>query len=195
MSGKGSAKLQRCQRRCSKRSHSDDPLVCPVDWSDPGMIVCMYISAKVDYAIRALCGLAASDSDMTSAALTADQNLPEKFLGIILNDLRRADLVVSRRGPDGGYLLSRPASEIRLTDVIRPLEGPLAEVRGLRPEAATYEGAAESLQTVWVAVRASLCSVLEKTTIADVVSGRLPRSIRALTADPDSWVSRPARYQ
>ena len=157
------------------------------------MIEYMYISAKVDYAIRALCGLADSGSPMTAAALASSQQLPEKFLESILNDLRRANLVVSRRGPDGGYLLSRPASEIGLADVIRPLEGPLAEVRGLRPEAATYEGAAESLQTVWVAVRASLRSVLERTTIADIVSGRLPKLIGALTVDPDSWVSRPAR--
>jgi Rrf2 family protein len=158
------------------------------------MIERMYISAKVDYAVRALCGLAGSDHAMTAAALASSQNLPEKFLESILNDLRRANLVVSRRGPDGGYLLSRSASEIGLADVIRPLEGPLAEVRGLRPEAATYEGAAESLQTVWVAVRASLRSVLEKTTIADIASGRLPKSIRALAADPDSWISRPLRY-
>ena len=153
----------------------------------------MHISAKVDYAVQALCGLADSDHAMTASALAASQNLPERFLESILVDLRQANLVVNRRGPDGGYLLSRPASDIGLADVIRPLEGPLAEVRGLRPEATTYEGAAESLQTVWVAVRASLRSVLEKTTIADIVSGRLPRSIRALTADPDSWTSRPPR--
>jgi Rrf2 family protein len=157
------------------------------------MIAPMHISAKVDYAVRALCGLAATENAMTASALAASQNLPEKFLESILNDLRRANLVVSRRGSEGGYLLSRPASEISLADVIRPLEGPLAEVRGLRPEAATYEGAAESLQTVWVAVRASLRGVLEKTTIADIVSGRLPKSIRSLTAVPDAWLSRPPR--
>jgi Rrf2 family protein len=115
------------------------------------------------------------------------------FVESIMIELRRTDLVVSRRGPDGGYLLSRPASKIRLADVIRSLDGPLAEVRGLRPEATTYEGAAESLQTVWVAVRASLRSVLEKTTIADIVSGRLPKPVRALVAEPDSWVSRSAQ--
>lgn len=153
----------------------------------------MYISAKVDYAIRALCGLAENDHPMTSASIAADQDLPEKFLESILNDLRRINLVVSRRGPDGGYQLGRSASEIRLADVIRPLDGPLAEVRGLRPEAATYDGAAEGLKTVWVAVRASLRSVLEETTIADIVNGRLPAPVRKLTADPDSWVSRPAR--
>jgi Rrf2 family protein len=155
------------------------------------MIGSMHISAKVDYAVRALCGLADSGHPMTAAALASSQDLPEKFLEGILNDLRRANLVVSRRGHAGGYLLSRPASEIKLADVIRPLEGPLAEVRGLRPEATTYEGPAESLQTVWVAVRSSLRAVLEKTTIADIVSGRLPRTIRALTAEPDSWISRP----
>jgi Rrf2 family protein len=153
----------------------------------------MYISAKVDYALRALCGLAYSDRPVTTADLAAEQNLPENFLVTILNDLRKSDLVVSRRGADGGYVLSRPASEIRLADVIRPLDGPLAEVRGLRPEATTYEGSAENLQTVWVAVRASLRSVLEKTTIADIVSGQLTRPIRVMVADPASWVSRPIR--
>ena len=154
----------------------------------------MYISAKVDYAIRALCGLAESQGTVTSAALAAEQNIPEKYLESIMNDLRRVDLVVSRRGSDGGYHLGRPASEIRLADVIRPLEGPLAEVRGLRPEATRYEGSAENLQTVWVAVRASLRSVLEQTTIADVVSGQLPKPVRALAAEPDAWQSRAARY-
>lgn len=154
----------------------------------------MYISAKVEYAMRALCGLSDTKRSMTSADLAAQQKLPEKYLESILNELRRANLVISQRGRDGGYRLSRPASEIRLADVIRPLDGPLAEIRGLRPEAATYEGAAENLQAVWVAVRSSLRSVLEKTTIGDVVSGRLPKAVEAMAAEPDSWTSRPARY-
>ncbi len=153
----------------------------------------MYISAKVDYAIRALCGLADSEGAVTSAALAAGQHLPANFLESILIELRRKDFVVSRRGPDGGYVLGRPASRIRLADVIRSLEGPLAEVRGLRPEAATYVGPAEDLQSVWVALRASLRGVLEKTTIADIVSGQLPKPVRTLVAEPDSWLSRPAR--
>lgn len=153
----------------------------------------MYISAKVDYAIRALCGLADQDHAMTTASLAADQHLPEKWLEAILNDLRRMNLVISRRGPEGGYVLSRPASEISVADVIRPLDGPLAEVRGLRPEAANYEGSAEGLRTVWVAVRASLRSVLEETTIDDIVSGRLSKSVRTFAADPDSWKSGAAR--
>ena len=94
--------------------------------------------------------------------------------------MRRAGLLLSQRGADGGYRLSRPATAITVADVIRPLDGPLAEVRGLRPEAANYEGAAEHLQDVWIAVRSSLRSVLEQVTIADIVSGQLP------TAGPEA---------
>src|SRR5664280_2795850 len=128
-----------------------------------GRITSMYISAKVDYAVRALCTLAAADTPLTSEALATSQGLPAKFLESILNDMRRAGLLTSQRGPDGGYRLARPAEEITVADVIRPLDGPLAEIRGLRPEAANYEGAAEHLQAVWVAVRASLRSVLDRT--------------------------------
>ncbi len=118
------------------------------------------------------------------------QGIPAKFLESILNDMRRAGLLTSQRGPDGGYRLARPASEITVADVIRPLDGPLAEIRGLRPEAANYVGAAEHLQAVWVAVRASLRSVLDEVTIAGIVSGQLPTSVQALTSDPEAWQSR-----
>ena len=101
--------------------------------------------------------------------------------------MRRAGILHSQRGADGGYRLSRPASEITVADVIRPLDGPLAEVRGLRPEATSYEGPAEQLQSVWVAVRASLRSVLEHVTIADIASGKLPKSVADLTSNPDAW--------
>lgn len=150
----------------------------------------MYISAKVDYAVRALCSLAASDGPLTSEALATSQGLPAKFLESILNDMRRAGLLTSQRGPEGGYRLARPAGEITVADVFRPLDGPLAEVRGMRPEAANYEGAAEHLQAVWVAVRASLRSVLDEVTIADIVSGDLTGKVRTLTADPQAWQSR-----
>ena len=150
----------------------------------------MYISAKVDYAVRALCTLAAADTALTAEALARSQGLPAKFLESILNDMRRSGLVTSQRGPDGGYRLGRPADEITVADVMRPLDGPLAEIRGLRPEAANYTGAAEQLQGVWVAVRASLRSVLDEVTIAGVVSGNLPPHVRALTADPEAWESR-----
>jgi len=148
------------------------------------------ISAKVDYGVRALLVLAAASEPMTAEAIAKDQGLPAKFLGVILNDLRRGGIVVSHRGREAGYHLSRPASEISLADVIRALEGPLAQVRGLRPETATYQGAAEHLQEAWIAVRASLRAVLEHVSIENVVKGELPTDIAHLVSDPDAWVAR-----
>jgi Rrf2 family protein len=104
-----------------------------------------------------------------------------------MNDLRRAGLVVSQRGSEGGYRLSRPASEITLAEVIRALVGPLAEIRGQRPEVTEYKGAAENLQDVWVAVRSALRGVLEHVTLEQVSTGSLPDNIVALTKDPDAW--------
>ncbi len=150
----------------------------------------MYISAKVDYAVRALCALADTDGRaVTAESLAKAQGLPAKFLESILNDMRRAGLLLSQRGAEGGYRLSRPPEQISVADVIRPLDGPLAEVRGLRPEAANYQGSAEHLRDVWVAVRASLRQVLEGVTIADIVGGNLPRGVRKLTSDPEAWRS------
>ena len=137
--------------------------------------------------------MAIAHDPMTADALATDQGLPGKFLGVILNDLRRAGIVVSHRGREAGYNLARPASEITLADVIRALEGPLAQVRGLRPETATYQGAAKHLQDAWIAVRASLRSVLERVNLEDVVQGRLPRSVAKLTEDPDAWAPPRAR--
>ena len=153
----------------------------------------MYISAKVDYATRVLLVLAAADpgTSIKGETLATGQGLPVKFVENTLVDLRRAGLVSSQRGPDGGYRLARPAKEIAVADVIRALEGPLAEVHGVRPEDTVYEGAAENLQEVWVAVRAALRLVLESTTLADVVDGRLPKQVAKLVADPDAWEPRP----
>ena len=151
----------------------------------------MHIPAKVDYGMRALLTLAALDTPATTEDLARAQVLPAKFLGAILTDLRRAGLVASQRGAEGGFRLGRPASQIAVADVMRALDGPLAEVRGLRPESASYAGAAEHLQEVWVAVRAALRGVLEQVTLEDVVRGRLPRSVARLTQDPDAW--RPRR--
>jgi Rrf2 family protein len=106
-----------------------------------------------------------------------------------LADLRRAGIVASQRGAEGGYRLARAAEAISMADVIRALDGPLAEVRGYRPEMTNYEGAAENLQQVWVAVRASLRSVLEKVSLADVINGTLPAHVRKMTDNPDSWVA------
>lgn len=150
----------------------------------------VHISAKVDYGMRALLELALVDGPATGDALASAQGLPPKFLAAILNDLRRSGLVSSQRGLDGGYRLSRPPSQITTADVMRALDGPLAEVRGLRPEMAAYEGAAEHLQDVWVATRASLRSVLERVTLEDVVKGKLPAPIARMVADPDSWEPR-----
>jgi Rrf2 family protein len=148
------------------------------------------ISAKVDYGAQALLVLATASEPMTVEAIAADQGLPGKFLGVILNDLRRAGIVASHRGREAGYNLARPASQITLADVIRALEGPLAEVRGLRPETATYEGAAKHLQDAWIAVRASLRAVLEHMTIEQVATGEMSPEIAQLVADPDAWVAR-----
>jgi Rrf2 family protein len=147
----------------------------------------MHVPAKVDYGLRALLALAKAGEAQTADALAAEQGLPPRFLGAILADLRRHGLVASQRGADGGYRLARPPSEITLAEVIRALDGPLAEVRGFRPEATHYEGAAEHLQEVWVAVRASLRQVLEHVTLDEVVSGKLPRQVVKLTDAPGAW--------
>lgn len=151
----------------------------------------MHISARTDYAVRALLTLAAAgEGTVTGQALAADQDLPQKFLEAILADLRRAGLVRSRRGPVGGYSLSRPADAIVVGEVVRAVDGPLAVVRGERPEQAVYSGAAEHLGTVWVALRAAVRSVLDEVTLADVLSGRLPAQVQELVAQPGAWTSR-----
>jgi Rrf2 family protein len=150
----------------------------------------VYISAQSDYAMRALLTMAAAPDDrpIKGETLARAQALPANFLENILADLRRAGIVTSHRGTDGGYRLARPATNITVADVMRALDGPLAEVRGLRPEALTYEGPAEHLQDVWVAVRASLRNVLEQVSLAHVVQGKLPARVSKLTADPDAWL-------
>lgn len=148
----------------------------------------MHIPAKVDYGLRALLSLAVAGRPRTADELAADQGLPSRYLGAILVELRRSGLVASQRGAEGGYRLARQPSDITLAEVIRALDGPLAEVRGNRPEAARYEGAAEHLQQVWVAVRASLRQVLEHVTLEEVATGALPGNLVQLTADPEAWV-------
>lgn len=148
----------------------------------------MRVSAKADYAIRAAVELAASgDGPVKGDAIAQAQGIPPNFLDNIMGDLRNAGLVASRRGADGGYWLARPAGEISLAQVIRAVDGPLANVRGIRSEQVQYEGSAKPLRDVWVAVRASLRSVLEQVTLADLARGELPESVAALAADPDAW--------
>jgi Rrf2 family protein len=124
-------------------------------------------------------------------AVVSEQGLPRKFIEAILGDLRRAGLVRSQRGAEGGYALNRPASNITLGAVIRAVDGPLAEVRGMRAHETTYANVAEHLPEVWVAVRAALRGVLDETSIADVLTGRLPAHVRTLIeSQPDAWLPR-----
>ena len=150
----------------------------------------MQISARADYAVRAMIALAAAGTTVKAEVLAADQGLPRKFLEAILADLRRSGLVMSQRGPEGGHRLARPAQDISVADIMRAVEGPLAAVRGKRPEDSSYDGVAEPLQTVWVAVRASLRSVLDETSLADIASGSLPAHVRRLAEVPDAWAPR-----
>lgn len=151
----------------------------------------MHISARSDYAVRACVVLAAvGDGPTKGEAVAAAQQIPAKFLEAILGALRHAGLVGSRRGADGGYWLARPAEEITIADVIRAVDGPLAEVRGGPPEAVTYDGVATDLQVVWMATRASLRNVLEHVTVRDVAVGELPVHVRELASDPEVWLTR-----
>ncbi len=148
----------------------------------------MRISAKADYAVRAALELAAAaDPPVKGERIAEAQQIPSKFLENILVDLRQAGLVASQRGPDGGYRLDLPPARISVADVIRAVDGPLAVVHGDRPDAMKYEGAADGLEDVWVALRANVRAVLEQVSLADIVDGSLPDIVRALAADPDAW--------
>jgi Rrf2 family protein len=151
----------------------------------------MRVSAKTDYALRAAVELAAAPegTPVKGERLATSQSIPLRFLENILLQLRHAGIIESRRGADGGYKLARPADQITLADVIRAIDGPLAGVSGQRPETLDFKGRSEPLREVWVAVRASLRSVLEEVTLADVAAGELPQIVRDLTEAPDAWVS------
>lgn len=154
----------------------------------------MHVSAKSDYAVRAVLELAAR-SDDDAALIHADdiahaQEIPAKFLEVILRDLRNAGLLTSKRGADGGYRLARPAASITIAEIIRAVDGPLAAVRGERPEDMDYPDHAESLREVWVATRAAVRGVLENVTVAQVLTGRLPASISRMLDKPGAWERR-----
>lgn len=158
----------------------------------------MRISAKADYAIRAAAELAAQSgpdgSPVKAERLSDAQEIPRKFLENILIELKHAGLVRSVRGAEGGYQLAHRAAEISLADIIRAVEGPLANVRDERPDELRYSGSAEHLKEVWIAVRASLRAVLEAVTLADLTSGQLPQQVTRLAADPDAWVPHLAQF-
>jgi len=145
------------------------------------------LSARVDYALRALTELAAAAAPRTVDQLSAAQHIPNKYLESILGELRRGGLLRSQRGPEGGYRLARPAEDISSADVIRALDGELANVRGSRPENLEYTGAAESLQQVWIALRASERQILEGVSLAHVARSEMPELVAGLVANPAAW--------
>jgi Rrf2 family protein len=149
----------------------------------------MRVSAKADYAVRAAIELAAADEEgpIKGERIANAQKVPLRFLENILGELKHARLVHSQRGAEGGYWLSRPADEITLAEIIRAVEGPLASIRGERPEELEYRGAAKPLQVVWVALRASIRDVLEEVTLADVVADELPEPVLDLIDRPEVW--------
>lgn len=152
----------------------------------------MRISAKTDYAIRAAAELAAVAGEgwTRTESVAQVQGIPLPFLLNILAELRAAGLVHSRRGVDGGYRLARPPEEITVADVIRAVDGPLANIAGSLPEEVAYTGAAIALRETWIALRVQMRSVLERVTLADLISGRLPEDVTALLAEEDAWRAR-----
>lgn len=155
----------------------------------------MRISAKVDYAVRACVELAVRSPTRRDGATKGDaigvaQDIPTKYLENILSELRRAGIVGSQRGAEGGYWLARSADQVSVADVIRAVEGPLADVRGEAPERLDYIGPAKPLERVWLATRASLRSVLEDVTLDDIAGSHLPPRIDELLEDPEAWTRR-----
>jgi len=150
----------------------------------------LQVSAKVDYALRAALELALAEDakPLKGMRISEAQGIPLKFLENILLELKHAGIVRTQRGAGGGYWLARPAEEVSLAEIIRVVEGPLANVRGEGPEAVEYTGAAQPLREVWIAVRANLRAVLEAVSLADLAGGELPSSIHLLTQDPEAWV-------
>ena len=152
----------------------------------------MRVSAKADYALRALIEMAVRTDGSESRPVSAEelgrlQDIPHNFLQAILADLRKAGIVHAQRGQSGGWRLARPADEVSVADVIRAVDGPLVSVYGLRPEAVSYNERADSLQRVWIAARHSLRDVFEQVSVADLATGTLPTDVARLTEDEDAW--------
>ena len=149
----------------------------------------MRISARADYAVRAALQLAANADagPLKAEAIAEAQDIPHKFLEGILNDMRRGGLVRSQRGINGGYRLAAPAESITLADVIRIVDGPLVSVRGVRPPELSYTGPAESLLPLWIALRANVREILDGVSLSDVISGKLPDRVSALSENPTAW--------
>ena len=149
----------------------------------------MQVTARVDYAVRAVVQLAV-DGPSSRGGIAAAQGIPAKFLESILLRLRQGGLLVAQRGTTGGYALARDASTITIADVVRIVEGPLAAVRGLPPEDTEYPDPAGGVRDLWVALRAGMRQVLETTTVADLRDGRLPDAVAALLTPEEAWQRR-----
>ena len=148
----------------------------------------MQVTARIDYALRALLELAADPSrSVTRDELAEAQSIPPRYLELVLSQLRMGGLVIGQRGASGGYRLGRPADQITVAEVSRAVDGPLALVQGQRPEHLSYVGSSEHLHELWIGMRAALRSVMESVTIADLLSGEFPPFVRSLVDDPDSW--------
>ena len=146
------------------------------------------ISAKEDYALRAALELAiANGGPLKREQIAQAQGIPTAFLQNILMELRHAELVEAQRGRDGGFRLARPAGEITVADVVRAVSGPLATIRGVRPQAVEYEPTAAALRDVWVALRANIRAILEHVTLADLAAGKLPAPVKRIVANPEAW--------
>lgn len=145
----------------------------------------MRMSAKAEYAVRAMVQLATVEGGVLVKTddLAKAQGIPGQFLVDILSDLRTDRLVRSQRGRDGGYELARPAADISIADVLRCIDGPLASVRDVGLGDLPYSGPTAALTDVWRALRASMRSVLEQTTLADVASGALPEHVASMAGD------------
>jgi Rrf2 family protein len=155
------------------------------------------VTAKVDYAVRAAIELArhvpedgARPRPLKGQQIAVAQDIPRKFLENILAELKRSGIVGSVRGAEGGYWLTRSPDSVSIADIIRAVEGPLADVRGVRPEALDYADDLEVLQRTWIAVRANLRAVLEHVTLADLTAGHLDPSVDQLATEGDAWSAR-----
>ena len=155
----------------------------------------MHISAKADYAMRALLVLARDETGrpVKGASIAEAQDMPPKYVENILVDLRRAGLVASQRGSEGGFRLARPAIEITVADVVRATDGPLAGVRGLRPRRCPTTAPPSTCRTCGWRSGYRMRSVLEVVTLDQVRHGRLPKKIATMAAHPDALTTRPSR--
>ncbi len=150
----------------------------------------MRVTARADYAMRAVTELAAAGGTLLKRdEIASRQEIPIEFLESVMLALKHAGIVQSQRGASGGFRLARPADSISVADVVRAVDGPMLDVRGDRAEAIAYAGPAERVQDVWIAVRASLREILEGTSVQDIVDGKMPKPVTRLTDDPAAWRS------